>query len=197
MSWSKKKDGMVTTTYGTNVTDFLWRFLQISLTTIQLSEWWLQEGFDDTKGVIRIRKSKDRQHNGHKKKYKKNKQQSTKHTHKTKDRVTRTLPKTGVELGCSERVSNSCSTSDTCRVNLAANPVISHERGKDREVFTTSGTYPLSFVTQIFHIGQPCHGGDRKTFEVMTSAYPRGTMDSVASFDPLSRTSSLEPLTLE
>jgi hypothetical protein len=30
--------------------------------------------------------------------------------------------------------------------------VISHEWGKDREVFTTSGTYPWSFVTQIFHI---------------------------------------------
>jgi hypothetical protein len=35
--------------------------------------------------------------------------------------------------------------------------------------FTTSGTYPWSFVTQIFHNGQPSHGGDRKTFEVMTS----------------------------
>ena len=33
----------------------------------------------------------------------------------------------------------------------------------------TSGTYPWSFVTQqIFHNGQPSHGGDRKTFEVMT-----------------------------
>jgi hypothetical protein len=46
--------------------------------------------------------------------------------------------------------------------------VISHERGKDRVVFTTSGTYPWSFVTQIFHNGQPSHGGDRKTFEVMS-----------------------------
>jgi hypothetical protein len=33
--------------------------------------------------------------------------------------------------------------------------VIIHERGKDREVFTTSGTYPWLFVTQIFHKGQP------------------------------------------
>jgi len=33
----------------------------------------------------------------------------------------------------------------------------------------TSGTYPWLFVTQIFHNGQPSHGGDRKTFEVMTS----------------------------
>jgi hypothetical protein len=34
---------------------------------------------------------------------------------------------------------------------------------------TTSGTYPWSFVTQIFHSGQPNHGGDRKSFEVMNS----------------------------
>ena len=42
---------------------------------------------------------------------------------------------------------------------------------EDREVFTTSGTYPWSFVTQIFHNGQPSHGGDHKTFEVMTSTF--------------------------
>ena len=47
-------------------------------------------------------------------------------------------------------------------------------------MLTTSGTYPWSFVTQIFHIGQPSHGGDRKTFEVMISTQPRGTHDSVA-----------------
>jgi len=35
-------------------------------------------------------------------------------------------------------------------------------------MFMTSGTYPVSFVTQIFYSGQPSHGGDRKTFEVMT-----------------------------
>ena len=69
----------------------------------------------------------------------------------------------------SGRVGSSCSTSDTRRVNLVTNPVISHERGKDRELLTTSGTYPWSFVTQIFHSGQPSHGSDRKTFEVMTS----------------------------
>jgi hypothetical protein len=70
--------------------------------------------------------------------------------------------KTGEEIGCSGKVSSSCSTSDTRRVNLATNPVISHEWGNDREVFTTSWTYPWSFVTQIFHQGQPSHGGDRK-----------------------------------
>jgi hypothetical protein len=38
------------------------------------------------KYIIRTHTSKNRQHNGQKKKYK---QRSTKHTHKTKDRVTR------------------------------------------------------------------------------------------------------------
>jgi hypothetical protein len=44
--------------------------------------------------------------------------------------------KTWSELGCSVRVSSSCSTSGTRLVNLVTNPVISHEWGKDREVFT-------------------------------------------------------------
>jgi hypothetical protein len=86
-------------------------------------------------------------------KVQKDKKRSTKHTYKTKDRVTRTTLKAGGELMSSGRVSSSCSTSDTRRVNLVTNPVISHERGKDREVLTTSGTYPWSLVTQIFHNG--------------------------------------------
>jgi hypothetical protein len=48
-------------------------------------------------------------------------------------------------------------------------------------VFTTSGTYLCSFVTQIFHNGQPSHGGNRKSFEVMTTTLPKGTLGSVAS----------------
>jgi hypothetical protein len=44
----------------------------------------MEEEFEDTKGeVIRFRKSKNRQHNGQKKKVQKNKQRSTKHTYKT------------------------------------------------------------------------------------------------------------------
>jgi hypothetical protein len=39
-------------------------------------------------------------------------------------------------------VNSSFSTRDTRCVNLVTNPVISHEWGKDREVFTRSGTYP-------------------------------------------------------
>jgi hypothetical protein len=45
----------------------------------------------------------------------------------------------------------------------------------------TSATYPWSFVTKIFHNGQPSHGGDRKIFEVMTSTLPKGILGSVAS----------------
>ena len=114
-------------------------------------------------------------------KVQKDKQRSTKHTYKTKDWVTRTPIKTGDELGCSGRVSSSCSTSGTCRVNLVANLVVSRESGKDQEVFTTSGTFPGSFVTQIFHNGQPSHGGDRKIFEVTTSTLPKRILGSVAS----------------
>ena len=40
---------------------------------------------------------------------------------------------------------------------------------KGPEVLTTSVIYSRSFVPEIFHSGQPSHGGDRKTFEVMTS----------------------------
>jgi hypothetical protein len=36
-------------------------------------------------------------------------------------------------------------------------------------------------VTQVFHSGQPSHGGDRKMFEVMTSTAPIGILGSVAS----------------
>jgi hypothetical protein len=89
-------------------------------------------------------------------------------SYKTNDRVTRTPLKIGGELRCSGRVSSSCSTSGTRRVNLVTNPVISREWGKDRDVFTTSGTYPWSFVIQIFHNGQPSHGGDRNIFELFS-----------------------------
>jgi len=53
-----------------------------------------------------------------KEKGQKNKQGSTKHTYKTKDRVTRTSLKTGGELRCSGRVSSFRSTSGARRVNL-------------------------------------------------------------------------------
>ena len=57
-------------------------------------EVYSQEEFENTKGVIRIRKSKDRQHNGQKKKYKQHiNLQNT--TQKKKDRATRTPLKPG------------------------------------------------------------------------------------------------------
>jgi hypothetical protein len=108
-------------------------------------------------------------------KVQKDKQRSTKHAYTTKDRVTRTPLISGGELRCSGRVISSGSTSGIRRVNLVTNPVISSEWGKDREVFTTSGTYPWSFVTQIFHKDQTSHGGDRKIFEAMNSTLPKGT----------------------
>jgi hypothetical protein len=36
-------------------------------------------------------------------------------------------------------------------------------------MITNNGSYPRSFVTQTFRNDQPHHGGDRKTFEVMTN----------------------------
>jgi hypothetical protein len=78
-------------------------------------------------------------------KIQKDKQRSTKHTDKTKDRGTRTPLKTGGELRCSRRLSGSCSTNDTRRVNLVTNPVISHERGKEREVQLYDKRYDFNF----------------------------------------------------
>ena len=42
--------------------------------------------------------------------------------------------------------SSSCSTSCTRHANLGSNPLKSHEWGKDREKFTTSGTYPWNSI---------------------------------------------------
>ena len=51
------------------------------------------------------------------------KQRSTKHTYKTKYRLTRTPLKTESELGYSGRVGSFCLASDTRRVNLVTNPI--------------------------------------------------------------------------
>ena len=107
----------------------------------------LQEKFEDAGGVIRSRRSENRQYscqyNGQ---MKKDKQRSTKH-------YPRTPLKPGGELGCTGRVSSSSSICDTCCVTLVTSPVTSHELGKDRVVITIKGTYPGSFVTQILHNG--------------------------------------------
>jgi hypothetical protein len=81
----------------------------------------------------------------------KDKQWSTKHIHKTKDRVTRTPLITMGELRCPGRISSSWSTSGSRRVSLVTNPVISDEWGKClRQVEHIRGY----FLTQIFHSGQ-------------------------------------------
>jgi len=53
-----------------------------------MPEWlvFIKKYVEDTKGAIRIRNSKDRQHNGQKKT---DKQRSTKHKHKSKDEPTK------------------------------------------------------------------------------------------------------------
>jgi hypothetical protein len=114
-------------------------------------------------------------------KYKKTNHDLQNNTHKTKDRVTGTSPKPEGELRYSGRVGRCCSTCDTCRVNLVINPVISHDWGKDREMLTKSGTYPWSFVTQIFHNGQLSHGGDLKLSKWWLQPNLRRTFGSVAS----------------
>jgi hypothetical protein len=54
----------------------------------------------------------------------------------------------------------------------------------------TNRTYLWSFMTQIFHSSKPGHGGNCKTFEVMTSTQPLGTLDSfLVSRNSLSRKS--------
>ena len=97
------------------------------------------------------KRQKDRQYNGQKKKDKSTNNDQQNYTENS-DPATRTSPKTRDELMYPGRVSSSCSTSGTRLVTLG-NPVISHEWRKDREVLTTSGTLPCSFVTQPFRNG--------------------------------------------
>ena len=79
----------------------------------------VQEEFEDTKGVIKIRMSmKNRQHNGQKKKYKRtnNDLQSMHIKLKIEQYEPHQKP------GCLGRVSSSCCTSGTRRVNLLNKP---------------------------------------------------------------------------
>ena len=70
---------------------------------IKIKVVFLKEEFEDTKGVIRIRKSKDRQHNGQTKKDLRTNNDLQNITHKTKDQVTRTPIKPGMNVGAPER----------------------------------------------------------------------------------------------
>jgi hypothetical protein len=96
------------------------------------------------------------------------KRKSTKYTHKTKNRVIRTPIKTRGEHLFSRMVSSSCSTSDTRRVHLVTNLMISHEWGKDREVFILWHRYSIA-VSQVM------------VAIVKLSTLPKGTLSSVAS----------------
>jgi hypothetical protein len=96
----------------------------------------LEVEVEDTKGFIRIRISKkNKQHDDQKRI---SKQWSIKHTYKTKDRVTRTPLKTGVNSGAPEAWAISAP-----RVNLIANPVLSH-------VLCNRSSYSVIFVTYIY-----------------------------------------------
>ena len=141
----------------------------------QTTQWSKDRRTDNTM----VKRQKDRQHNGQKtegqttrwskEKGQKVKQLFTKHYTENYRPINTNHTKTGGEPWCFGRKSSSCSTSGTCRGTLVTNPVIFHEWGNDQEVLATSGTYLRSFVTQMCRNGQPSHGGDRRTFEVMTS----------------------------
>ena len=86
-------------------------------------------------GVIRIYKSKkDRQLNGQKKRTNNDLHNIVQ---KSQDRATRTPIKAGDELMYPDRENRPCSTCGTRRVILVTNPVISHEWGYERILFTT------------------------------------------------------------
>jgi hypothetical protein len=74
----------------------------------------MKEEIEDTKGVKDNTMAKRKRIEG--------KNRSTKHTHKTKDQVTRTPLKTVGELRCSGRVPSSYSTCGIRLVNLVTNP---------------------------------------------------------------------------
>ena len=82
---------------------------------------------EDTKGVIRIRKSKDRQHNGQKKKSTMDKQRTARH-YTDNQKIEQHEPhlKPGVNSSAPE---SSCCPSDIRRVTLVTKPVKRHEWG--------------------------------------------------------------------
>jgi hypothetical protein len=82
-----------------------------------------------------------------KEKVQKDKQRSTKHAHKSKDRLKRTPLKTESELMFSGRGNSSCFNSGIRRVTLVAKPEIRHECRKTGIVISTNRTY-LTATTQ-------------------------------------------------
>ena len=90
--------------------------------------------------------------------------------------------KTGGELRCSGRIGSSCS--------LVTIPVISHEWERDWKVFTTSGTYTWSFVTQMFSNCEPSDDFNLTNRNPWFSSF-------LVSSNPLLRRSWQEPQALD
>ena len=105
--------------------------LQLHALSLIRRFWWYQRG--NLNPYIEEEQTTQWQ-----KKVQRDKQRSTKHTHKTKYWVTRIPLKTAGELRYSGRGRSPC-PSGTRRVNLVTNLVISHEWGTDWEVSTTYG----------------------------------------------------------
>ena len=78
----------------------------------------LRDELEDTRGVIRIHKSKKKEHKVQKKKDKRKNNDIQNITHQAKDRLTGTMLKTGGEPRCSRRINSSCKTSNTRPVTV-------------------------------------------------------------------------------
>jgi hypothetical protein len=105
--------------YGISVSHMITYMFHVSTSRSFPHSWSFKDFVTRVKGrvslvdqelIIIICKSKDRQHNGQRKKNKNDTQWSTKHYTKTKVRVTQTPLKTGGDIRCCGRVSASCST---------------------------------------------------------------------------------------
>jgi hypothetical protein len=107
-----------------------------------------------------------------KEKVQKDKQRSIKHTYKTKDRVTRTSLKTGGELWCTGSASMFIygywcftrflyhtmfvSTTATYKTSNTFLPTPEHTSSHHRSAVSHEFTSPLSRVTRVHIIAQPC-----------------------------------------
>jgi len=95
--------------------------------------------FEDSKGIARSRKSKDRQYND---------LQNT--TPKTKYRPIWIPQKSRGGIRWSRMVRSSFSSSGTRPLNLVKIQMASHEGGRDGVIITSNVAYPCSLLTQIF-----------------------------------------------
>ena len=109
------------------------------------------ERFEDTRGIIRRRKSKDRQHNYQTKNDKRTNDDPQNNIQKTKDRTTQNSLKTWMN---SRRVNSSCSSCDTRRFTVMT------EVNCQMKVLLNQNTtaYPsrTSEFTSVFFLLGPC-----------------------------------------